>query len=510
MISKQNKFMNIISLAMVVLSVIVHLLNRHFHLFDSMSGHGHLSSQEIEQRFGGVLYVLLIIPALLLVAIFLRYMKAPDDPLIPYGHTLLLTFGSISIMAGSGGHVEFHFTIFMAIAIVSYYKNHLLILLMSAIIAVQHILGFLFFPEVVFGASDYSFKMLLIHAAFLIFTSSATVWQILSSRKIEADLIEEQRRQRATIIYDIVSSLSATSNNLVTTAGMLASHSGQSSAINHELGSVVQQVAGGAAKQLHVIEMNATIIRDLLHGIELVTTASFQAASSSDESAVKAESGRAQLQNIVTRMDEMVRSVTTSHHSVETLSGLTVKIGEILRAVKAIASQTNMLALNAAIESARAGEAGKGFAVVAGEVRQLAEQSAVSVEEVSTIVAAIQSEVENLRGSMNEVKNSVTTGLQAADQAKDSFASIQSAVQLVANQMKEISTSTRQLHEGSEQMHNSIHELTVFTKETTTNSQSIVRTFDKHSDSAQQVAEGAEMMAELVDDLQKIIDKLKH
>ncbi len=73
-----------------------------------------------------------------------------------------------------------------------------------------------------------------------------------------------------------------------------------------------------------------------------------------------------------------------------------IKIQELTDEILNISSQTNLLALNASIEAARAGEAGKGFAVVAEEIRQLAENSRSTANNIQSISVLVTSSVHQL------------------------------------------------------------------------------------------------------------------
>ena len=122
-------------------------------------------------------------------------------------------------------------------------------------------------------------------------------------------------------------------------------------------------------------------------------------------------------QNKMEQMKQNSNEVKQSFEEMENIfAGFKGSVDEIsgyMQDIVGIASQTNLLALNASIEAARAGEAGRGFAVVAEEVRKLADEIKVLIEQVNKSIATVDVESEkmseSIQLSLDHLDNSITT-----------------------------------------------------------------------------------------------------
>lgn len=97
---------------------------------------------------------------------------------------------------------------------------------------------------------------------------------------------------------------------------------------------------------------------------------------------------------------------------IEQIRGNVTEINKVLRSIKRIADQTTILGINASIEAAHIGNEGKGFAVVAEEIRNLSNNTKLTVESVDRISEIIEKSISTTMGSAN--KTVETTSNQAS------------------------------------------------------------------------------------------------
>jgi len=182
-------------------------------------------------------------------------------------------------------------------------------------------------------------------------------------------------------------------------------------------------------------------IQTLTAGIEEMNTQAQALTDYALETANMAEKGKQISDNVALN----VASINEVNQDMEKALSLLVehskRVGEIVEVIGNIAEQTNLLALNAAIEAARSGEHGRGFAVVAENIRELADQSKKSTDQIAELIRNMQESIDKVVGSIKK-EFSVTEEIKdAVQELIAAFDDIARRANETANMIKELSDS---------------------------------------------------------------------
>ncbi|MBE0497158.1 MAG: methyl-accepting chemotaxis protein [Campylobacterales bacterium] len=124
-------------------------------------------------------------------------------------------------------------------------------------------------------------------------------------------------------------------------------------------------------------------------------------------------SSAASLEQTSAAMNQMSVSIFDTAEKTKRVVQQSSEIKSVINMISDIADQTNLLALNAAIEAARAGEHGRGFAVVAESVRDLAEKTQKSLDEINASVNLVIQSI----GDIGDAIMKQSTSIEEINQA---------------------------------------------------------------------------------------------
>lgn len=162
-----------------------------------------------------------------------------------------------------------------------------------------------------------------------------------------------------------------------------------------ELSATMQEIAATIQTVNDNTESVGKNVVDIADKTEQINNYSQDMRERADSLAKSADENKRTTDEMVGNIVGTLKKAIEDSKSVERVNELT---GEILN----ISSQTNLLALNASIEAARAG---KGFAVVADEIRQLADSSRDTANNIQAINEHVTSAVYQLIDNSNKIIN---------------------------------------------------------------------------------------------------------
>ena len=284
-------------------------------------------------------------------------------------------------------------------------------------------------------------------------------------------------------LQNIMSNIISNSNVLVGVVGNVASSVAASSdnandisAIMEELSATMEEVSATT----NSVSENTTAAEGKVQKMADQTKVMSQYAQDMKKRATELEHTATENMNST---NEMIGEITTEMNQALENSKSVEKVAQLTADILSISSQTNLLALNASIEAARAGEAGKGFAVVADEIRQLADSSRETANNIQTIneqvIEAVQGLVvssEKIVGYINEnILPDYRAFVQGGQQYNDDATHIDNTMAEYASEAQDILATMMEMTEAIEGISRAVEESANGVTDAATNIDSLVQ-----------------------------------
>jgi len=310
-------------------------------------------------------------------------------------------------------------------------------------------------------------------------------------------------------LHTLLKEIHAGAEHVAASSEELNAGSVQTGQATVQISASIQRVAEGTEHQVQSVSECVQAVYEMSEGVKQINANAQSVSKVVIATAEKSVEGNAAIQSAVQQMQSI-------NHTMEDLSGVITglanrskDIGEIVQIITEIARQTNLLALNAAIEAARAGEHGKGFAVVANEVRNLAEQSAKSAEQITELVMVIQKESKSTQQSVEVGRKEVAEGIRTVNQAGEAFEHIHHSINQVSDEIQNVSASVQQMSVNTEQVVGSINSISQAAEVAVAESQTVSAATQEQLASMEEISTSAGSLSTMAEQLQAQVGKFK-
>ncbi|ROL69902.1 chemotaxis protein [Pseudomonas chlororaphis] len=360
------------------------------------------------------------------------------------------------------GVIESHFGIFALLAVLTFYRDWLPILVAALTIAVHHVVFHVLqhqgFPVFVMEHHG-GWTMIFVHAFYVVMETVALLYLAVHS---QAEAVESQDmlEKMLTVTTQLTADPGKGDNERVHVSladrfdrflmqvtalvdGVVHDSQGLGE-LGQELAKASDTLEKGAKHQLAEIAQMTGSMQRMGDAMGHIVVHVEHAVEHTGQASLQITRGQESVSRAQHEITQLASRLKGTHETVQVLAVQAEQIGSVLEVISSIAEQTNLLALNAAIEAARAGEQGRGFAVVADEVRSLAQRTAVSTHEIRTIIEALQQGSRKAVEAMHESHEGVERCVEDSQLAVAMLRAVGSDISQIDQLNGRIVTTTRE------------------------------------------------------------------
>lgn len=286
--------------------------------------------------------------------------------------------------------------------------------------------------------------------------------EMQEKQKNRSDELGTLARSLYKMVYnmkDMISKVNNNANHVNEASYELLGEVNKVTTLTNTIASAMIEVENGSVTQSKMADEGARAMEQMALGIQQVAEISGTVSQHTQQIEQQIHNGHRAINESIQQMSAIQEGTSLELEVIRKLEDESKEIGLISKMITDISDQTNLLALNASIEAARAGDAGKGFAVVAGEVRKLSEQTADSAAQINALIEKVQGYTAQAVEAAESGEENVQRGLSTIHSVQSRFEEIVSAVEKITHEIEQLSASAQEMSANTEEVAASMEEM---------------------------------------------------
>lgn len=328
-------------------------------------------------------------------------------------------------------------------------------------------------------------------------------------RKDELGDLEAYFNEMIVKVASLMKEVQMKSNTILNVAANISSMTDETKQTTNQVTESIQNVSDGASAQAASTQEASEEVEKLAQSLEetkdYVAGIDKMSADASDLSS----HGMHVVDDLIVRTDQTRNKSKISIEVMEEMLKSIDKINYISDVIAGITSQTNLLSLNASIEAARAGEAGRGFAVVADEIRQLADQSKASTDEIKSIVGEISMKSDVMEKTMTESNELLAEQYKAIQATKELFNQISGSIASLISGLENILDLNNQMVQNKNEVVSRMDDIVAVSEESAATAEQVSTFAERVNGTMEDMASYAVNLNEIASELEETIKKFQ-